>query len=104
MDIKISEKVEKPLLSRIELTGEVHFDASTPSRAELRKKVAEALKVAEELVVIRVIDNCFGQKKAVFKANAYKTKGDLDRNESMIYLMKGVPREKKQKEAKPKAK
>ena len=98
MDMKITEKTEKPLLSRTEVSATVHFETATPSRAEIRKRLAEALKSSEELVVVRSIVAPFGERSASIQARVYKTKADLDQNESKVWLNKGIKHEKKAKE------
>ncbi len=95
MDLKISEKKEQPLLKRTAVKGLVGFESSTPSRSELRKKVAEALKAAEANVAISSIRTAFGEKKAAFVANIYGSPQDLDRYESVVTLARHGLRQKK---------
>ena len=100
MNIKVIKKIERPLLSRTELDAEVHFDGATPKRTELLKSLAAALKVSEDIVIIRRIYTNFGARSAKFTANIYKTKEDLLKNELAIFINKGKPREKKKPEDK----
>lgn len=100
MDLKIVEKKEQPLLKRTSVKGLVGFESSTPSRPELRKKVAEALKAVEANVVIGSIKTAFGEKKAAFVANIYSSPQDLDKYESVVALTRHGLRQKKVKAAK----
>jgi len=95
MNIKIIKKIERPLLERTELQGEMHFDGATPKRTELQKSLAAALKAPEDAVAVRRIYTNFGTRSAKFTANIYKTKEDLLKNELAIFINKGKPREKK---------
>lgn len=78
MEVKIIEQKEQPILSRKELTAEISFTGKTPSNEEVRKKVAEALKVKEELVAVRNIYTEFGLTKAKVNACVYENKEKLD--------------------------
>lgn len=100
MDLKIIEKNGQPLLKRTAVKGLVGFEASTPSRSELRKKVAEALKADEANVAIGSIRTAFGEKKAAFAANIYSSPQDLDKYESVVTLTRHGLRQKKVKAVK----
>ena len=84
MEMKISTKKEEPLLSRTTVEGFIGFESSTPKRAEVRKKVSEAMKVPEERVAVIDIQTVFGEKKANFKANVYASSSDLGKLESVV--------------------
>ncbi|MCP3682272.1 MAG: 30S ribosomal protein S24e [bacterium] len=100
MQIKIIAKNEKPLLSRTEIEAELEFSAATPRRAELKKQLAEGLKVSPDLVVIRKTVQAFGNREAKLYANIYKTKEDVDKYESQVFLKRGESK-KKEGEAAP---
>jgi len=100
LDLKIGEKKEQPLLKRTAVRGLVGFEASTPSRSELRKKVAEVLKADEAKVTISSIRTLFGEKKAAFVANIYSSPQDLDKYESVVTLTRHGLRQKKVKASK----
>ncbi len=107
MDIKIASKIEKPLLERTELVGEVVFEQVTPSRADVRKKIAAALSTPEELVVVTEITPIFGHRKAKLAVNIYKKKEDLQMFESVVAKERNFPtgaaKEKKEKKEAEKA-
>ncbi|MDW7732653.1 MAG: 30S ribosomal protein S24e [Methanolobus sp.] len=67
MDIKIIKEKNNALLNRRELNLDIGFDGATPSRDQVRGRIAAMLNVPLELVIIQKMDNEFG-KQAV---NAY---------------------------------
>ena len=100
MEMKISNKVAQPLLSRTELVGTISFDAATPSRSDVRKKLAESLKSDESLIMVRDIATAFGSKSANITAHVYKSKEDLAKFESKTVLQRHLPKkEEDNKEA-----
>ena len=105
MELKISQKTEQPLFAREELHGIIGFDGATPSRAEVRKKLAESIKSDEGMVVVNLIDPDFGSKSAKLTAHVYKTKDDLEKYESKTTMYRHLTKEEKAKlkeAAKPK--
>ena len=97
MEVKLDKKTEKPLLSRTELEGVISFDASTPSRAEVRKKLADALKTDETLIAVKTIATSYGERSAKLSANIYKTKEDLEKFESKFIRSRHLSKEEKAK-------
>lgn len=91
MDVKIISKTEKPLLERTEIIGEVGFEAVTPSRADVRKKLASALNVAEDLIVVTHITPIFGERKSKLAVNIYKKKEDLQKCEDPVAKRRNFP-------------
>lgn len=95
VELKITEKKEEPLLSRVKLTGEVIFEATTPSYDKVKKKISSSLNCDEKLIVIKNIYAKFGIKKADFLAYIYN-------NEDAIKRIEPKPKEKKKaQEEKP---
>ena len=88
------------MLSRTKITGLVGFDATTPSRKDLRQKLAGTLKLEENKVAITLIKTAFGERKAKFEANVYDSIEDLSRFESVIVLRRLGMAPKKVKAAK----
>ncbi|MBI2133784.1 hypothetical protein HYU11_03835 [Candidatus Woesearchaeota archaeon] len=97
VDVKIIEKKEQPLFSRTRVKGVVGFDASTPSRADLRKKVSESMKAAQDNVAIPTLNTVFGEKKANFEAHIYNSPADLNKYEPAVVLTRHGLRPKKAK-------
>ena len=84
MEIKNLEQKEQPLFSRTELRGTASFEAATPSRQEIRKKISQSLKTDESLVLVKEISNLYGQKVANITAHVYKTKEDAEKFASSV--------------------
>lgn len=95
MDLKIIEKKEQPMLSRIEVIGKLEFKGPTPSEADVKKQLSAELKVGEELIVIKKISTHFGSESADLFAYSYLNKEDLKKIEPK-------PKEKKAKPGAPK--
>lgn len=81
MELNITTKEEKPLLSRTEIFAEITFDASTPSKEEIKKKISSALKSDQSTIVIKKVDTMFGQKQAKVLAFVYTNEKDMKRIE-----------------------
>ena len=97
MEVSISSKKEKALLGRIEIQGEVSFKGATPSRSEVRKKLAEQLGSSEELIVLRRMETDFGRRKAEISANLYSDKAVLEKTEPKIYQNRMLSKEAREK-------
>ncbi|MBW2984462.1 hypothetical protein KY361_05065 [Candidatus Woesearchaeota archaeon] len=91
MDLKIIEKKEQPMLSRIEITGRLEFKGATPSAAEVRKQLSSQLKVGENLIVIKKISTHFGSGTADLVAYSYLNKEDMEKIEPKPKEKKGKP-------------
>ncbi|MBI2580307.1 hypothetical protein HYV85_00685 [Candidatus Woesearchaeota archaeon] len=94
-NVAVTEKVEEPLLSRAVLKGVVAYDTAPPSFAELRKHLAQHLKVDEAVVVISNCVPVFGSRKSGMEAYVYKTKQDAGTFSSKVTLARNKPRVKK---------
>ncbi len=86
IQLKITNKTEKPLLSRTEVTGEIAYDAATPSRVQLKKELATATKASADVVVVKSITPVFGVRKSKITAHVYKTVEDIKKYESPVVL------------------
>lgn len=93
MELKILDKKQEPLLSRVKITASVSFDTATPSYKDMMPQIASAAKTQENLVAIRTVKNSFGARKAEITAYAYN-----DENSKM--LIEPKVKEKKAKEKK----
>ena len=94
-NVAISEKLEEPLLSRTVLKGVVAYDSAPPSFAELRKHLAQSLKVDEAVVVVSSCVPVFGSRKSSLAAHVYKKKQDAEMFSSKVILARNKPRVKK---------
>ena len=87
--VVVVTSVEKnELLHRIELAGNIVFDAVTPSNVVLAETLAKEIKVDISLVVIKQILTTFSQKTATFTAVAYRKAEDLAKVEMQTKHMK----------------
>ena len=84
MELKNLEQNEQPLFSRVELHGTVSFEAATPSRQEIRKKISQSLKTDDSLVMVTKINGLYGQKVVSVTAHVYKTKEDAEKFVSSV--------------------
>lgn len=78
MNVKLIAETDMPLFSRKRLDFEINYSGSkTPSKEEVKKMVAAAQKVKEEVVVVKHIYPEFGSSKAKVVAHVYNTLQDL---------------------------
>nr|WP_321497852.1 30S ribosomal protein S24e [uncultured Methanolobus sp.] len=63
MDIKIINDKKNALLNRRELNIAVTFDGATPSRNDVRAKLAAMLNAPLELVIVQKMSNEFGKQE-----------------------------------------
>jgi small subunit ribosomal protein S24e len=81
MSIKIIEKKENPLLSRIKVLAEISFEKATPSNNDVKKQIASEIKADENLVVVKNIYTQYGSTSAKVTALVYNSKEDLEKIE-----------------------
>jgi len=81
MSIKIIEKKENPLLSRIKVLAEITFQKATPSNDSVKKQIASEVKADENLVVVKNIYTQYGSTSAKVTALVYNSKEDLEKIE-----------------------
>lgn len=83
MQLEIKEKKENALLSRLEVVGELFYSGPTPSKSEIKKVIADKLKVDENLVVVKYIYPYFGLRGAKVEAFWYYNKKALQSMEKV---------------------
>lgn len=86
-----------PLLRRRELHLKVSFDGKTPSRAEIREKVAGLMNAELQRVVLDYIKNEFGKREARVYAKIYDSEKDLKDIEERHILERNFPELKAEK-------
>lgn len=79
------------------MQGVISFESSTPSRLEVRKKLSEALKADESLIMVKEIATSFGEKSAKVTAHVYKTKEDAAKFEPKPIMNRHLSKEDKVK-------
>ncbi len=107
--MEIIEKKENKPLFRQEIIAKESYSGSTPSRKDLRKKIADNLKSKEDLVVIKKIDNSFGFSEARITAYIYSDQEKMKKIEPPYILSRGFSKEEpeeaqKKKDSEPKEK
>ena len=97
MKVEIVDKVENPLLKRMEVKFRVdHARAPTPRRLEVRSQLAAMLGVAEDLIVIEKLASTHGRWVASGIARAYSSREQLEKTEPKYLLRRDLPKEAKQ--------
>jgi len=99
MEVKITEEQQNILLKRKELQFEVEHSQTkgTPSRLEIRNKLAEMLKTKPELVYVKRVETKTGTMKATGEANAYESIEQAKLLEPKYIVTRNMPPEKKEK-------
>ncbi len=102
MDIKILTEKQNPLLKRKEVNFQVKHEqtGSTPSRLEIKKAVATALKVDEKMVFVKKCSTKTGTQTAEGIANVYDTIEQAKFIEPEYIIKRNVPPEKPKEEEK----
>ena len=102
MKIKITSQEQNPLLKRREITFEVEHEETrgTPSRLEVRKKLASKLKRDVGLVYVKRMKTRTGTMTAVGKATAYDSVEQAKLVEPKHILVRNKPPEKTEEEKK----
>lgn len=96
MKIKITSQEQNPLLKRREITFEVEHKETrgTPSRLEVRKKLASKLKKDAELVYVKRMETRTGTMTAVGEATAYDSVEQAKLVEPKHIIVRNMPQEK----------
>lgn len=104
MDLKIISDNENQLLNRREVAFEVnHTNASTPSRAEIRSKLAAMLTVKKDLLVVNSFSAKFGTQISSGTANIYSDVKVMERIEPKAMIERNKKAEPKKEEPKEEA-
>ncbi|MDH5449846.1 MAG: 30S ribosomal protein S24e [Candidatus Bathyarchaeota archaeon] len=102
MKIKVTSQQHNPLLKRKEIVFEVNHEETkgTPSRLEIRKKLAEKLKANIELLYVRKVETKTGTMLAVGEANLYESPEQVKLVEPEHIITRNMPPEKPTEEKK----
>ena len=88
MKCEIVTKIDNPLLKRVEIAGNITFNAATPSNKDIKKELAAQMKSKEENVQVKNIYTAFGESTANFSAYVYKSEEDLKKYTPVTKAMK----------------
>jgi small subunit ribosomal protein S24e len=105
MEVKIVSVKENPLLQRKELQFRVEHGPAgkTPGRLEVKRALANELKVGEELVFVEQMRTLTGTSTAIGAANAYVSMEQARLIEPDYIVKRNLP-EKPKEEAKEEVK
>jgi len=99
MEVKITQQQQNTLLKRREIQFEVDHAQTrgTPTRMEIRNKLADMLKTQPELVYVKRFETKTGTMKARGEANAYESIEQAKLIEPQYIITRNTPAEKKEK-------
>lgn len=98
MNLKVIDQKENVLLSRKEVSASISFDGATPSRKDVQKEVAKAVKAKEDMTIIKQIDTEYGSSFAKVYAHIYSDEAVMKKLERKNLVEKHVGHEPKQEE------
>ena len=100
MDIRITQKQKNPVLQREEIAFEIKETKATPTRKDIREKLAALSGVKPELVIVEKISTRFGETNATGTALIYGDEKRLAKTEleHLVNKSAGI-KGKKNKEA-----
>ena len=73
MEVKLVSIKKNPLLNRkeVDFIVETKMQTKTPSRADIKKSIAEQMKISEDIVFIKKMQTLTGSSMTVGIANIY---------------------------------
>jgi small subunit ribosomal protein S24e len=99
MEVNVVSQKENPLLKRKEISFNVeHAAGATPTRIEIRKAVAEALKANVDLIFVKRFETRPGTHIALGMANLYDSAEQAKLIEPDYIIKRNVPPPEKPKE------
>jgi ribosomal protein S24E len=78
--MEILQNVENKLLGRREILAIMSNEKGTPKRVDIRKELAKALKVKEDLIMVNKVTHQYGSSNIEIKAKAYENEKSLKIN------------------------
>ena len=101
MEIKFVSVKKNPLLNRKEVDFLIEqYSTKTPSRLEIKRKIAAEMKSSEETVFIKKMKTLTGSNITVGIANIYETSKTAELIEPEHIKKRNLKKEKKEEEAK----
>jgi len=86
MEIQVENENPNPLLKRKEIEFILKFDDKTPSRSDVRKKIAGLYSSSEDKVVVDYIKSEFGKTEAKCYAKVYDSRESLESIEAKYII------------------
>lgn len=104
MDIEVSDKKQNPLLGRWEVRFNVHHPGEkTPTRDQIREKLATQLNSKKGLVVVDSMASAYGKGATKGYARVYETPEHIAKNEPHYLLKRNKLEELRPKKVKKEA-
>ncbi|HET6406007.1 MAG TPA: 30S ribosomal protein S24e [Candidatus Thermoplasmatota archaeon] len=104
MDIEITERKHNPLLARTEVRFQLHHQGEkTPTRDQVREKLAAQMNSKKGLVVVDSMNSAFGRSTTRGYARVYDAQEALASNEPHYLLKRNKLEELKPKKVKKEA-
>lgn len=91
MEVTVEKDNQNPVLKRKEIHFKVKFDSQTPSRSDIKQKLAGLYATSAENVVVDYIKSEFGMSEANCYAKIYDNADDLNRFESKHIIKRNTP-------------
>ncbi len=99
MELHIIKDKTNPMLKRREVSMKI-TSKGTPSRIEVKNKLAAMANSRPELIVIEHLDTAFGKTELTGTASVYETEERLNQLAHQHLLARGVPKPKEGEAAK----
>ena len=99
MKVEITNRQKNTLLNREEMEFSVDDSAVTPSRKELKEKIAALVNAKTELVIIGTIEKEFGSKAVKGVARIYSDEKTLKKTELPQIIGRNIGQKEKGKKA-----
>jgi len=99
MELKIIEKKDNKLLSRVEIIAEMVHEGPTPGYEVIRKALAKQLDADESLIAVKHIYPSYGESRVKIIANIYEDKKAMEKIEPAPSEKAKKPTEEKPAEA-----
>ena len=100
MDLEITSKDKNPFLKRQELTFQIKDTIITPTRKEVRQKIASITNAKDEILIVHKINHKFGSHIFSGIARIYDSKEDLGKIEKQFMIDRNFGKSKKSLEQK----
>lgn len=101
MKVEITKKSKNIALKRDEVEAKITEVGATPSREEIRERLAALLAIDKGLIVVEEVKSGFGVKTFTAKMNIYRNKEDMKATEHSHILKRNFGEEKKEQSAAP---
>lgn len=91
MEVTVEKDNQNPVLKRKEVFIKMSYDSQTPSRKEVRQKLAGLYATNAENVVVDYIKSEFGMGEASCYAKIYDNVNDSNKFESKHIIKRNTP-------------